>query len=390
MEEMVPEIRFKGFEGPWGKRQIVDVAERLDNLRIPVSENMRKKGIVPYYGANGIQDYVEGYTHDGENVLVAEDGANDLKNYPVRCVKGKIWVNNHAHVLQGKPNIANNQFLALAIHQSDIESLLVGGGRAKLNAEVLMKLETEFPVFKEQIIIGECFILFDTLIALTQQKLDQLKIFKKACLEKMFPKEGETVPEIRFKGFEGPWEWKKLGEIADIVGGGTPSTSIPEYWSGNISWYSPAEIGNKVFVSESQRKITKAGYNHCSATILPPGTLLFTSRAGIGKTAILEKEGCTNQGFQSIIPHKEQLDSYFIYSRTAELKQYGETVGAGSTFVEVSGKQMADMDILIPAILEQRVIGGYFRNIDNLISLIQQKLDKLKSLKKALLDKMFI
>ena len=390
MEERVPEIRFKGFDGPWKKRQIVNVAERLDNLRIPVSENMRKKGTVPYYGANGIQDYVEGYTHDGENVLVAEDGANDLKNYPVRCVKGKIWVNNHAHVLQGKPDIANNQFLALAIHQSDIESLLVGGGRAKLNAEVLMKLETEFPVIKEQIIIGEYFTLFDTLITLTQQKLDQLKKLKKACLEKMFPKEGETVPEIRFKGFEGPWEWKKLGGIADIVGGGTPSTSIPEYWSGNISWYSPAEIGNKVFVSESQRKITKAGYNHCSANILPPGTVLFTSRAGIGKTAILEKEGCTNQGFQSIIPHKEQLDSYFIYSRTAELKQYGETVGAGSTFVEVSGKQMADMDILIPAILEQQVIGGYFRNLDNLISIIQQKLDQLKNLKKALLDRMFV
>ena len=230
----------------------------------------------------------------------------------------------------------------------------------------------------------------DTLITLTQQKLDQLKTLKKACLEKMFPKEGETVPEIRFKGLEGPWEWKKLGEIADIVGGGTPSTSIPEYWSGNISWYSPAEIGNKVFVSESQRKITKAGYNHCSAAILPPGTVLFTSRAGIGKTAILEKEGCTNQGFQSIIPHKEQLDSYFIYSRTAELKQYGETVGAGSTFVEVSGKQMADMDILIPAILEQRVIGGFFRNLDNLISLIQQKLDQLKNIKKALLEKMFV
>lgn len=199
----------------------------------------------------------------------------------------------------------------------------------------------------------------------------------------------ERVPEIRFKGFEGPWELKKLGEIADIVGGGTPSTGIPEYWSGNISWYSPAEIGNKVFVSESQRKITKAGYNHCSANILPPGTVLFTSRAGIGKTAILEKEGCTNQGFQSIIPHKEQLDSYFIYSRSAELKQYGETVGAGSTFVEVSGKQMADMDILIPTVFEQRVIGGYFRNLDNSIFFTQQKLDQLKTLKKTCLEKMF-
>lgn len=99
---------------------------------------MRVAGTTPYYGANGIQDYVDGYTHDGEFILVAEDGANDLKNYPVKCVKGRIWVNNHAHVLQGKYDCADNQFLAYAISQADIESLLVGGGRAKLNAETLM------------------------------------------------------------------------------------------------------------------------------------------------------------------------------------------------------------------------------------------------------------
>ena len=89
---------------------------------------MRVAGTTPYYGANGIQDYVDGYTHDGEFILVAEDGANDLKNYPVKCVKGRIWVNNHAHVLQGKYDCADNQFLAYAISQADIESLLVGVG----------------------------------------------------------------------------------------------------------------------------------------------------------------------------------------------------------------------------------------------------------------------
>ena len=283
------------------------------------------------------------------------------------------------------------QYLSSQQYFNEVNTCLAGGTRQRISRSNLANFDIPNPINKdEQQKIGMLLSRLDTFINLTQQKLDQLKTLKKACLEKIFPKEGETVPEIRFKGFEGPWEWKKLGGIADIVGGGTPSTSIPEYWSGNISWYSPAEIGNKVFVSESQRKITKAGYNHCSANILPPGTVLFTSRAGIGKTAILEKEGCTNQGFQSIIPHKEQLDSYFIYSRTAELKQYGETVGAGSTFVEVSGKQMADMDILIPAILEQQVIGGYFRNLDNLISIIQQKLDQLKNLKKALLDRMFV
>ena len=123
---------------------------------------------------------------------------------------------------------------------------------------------------------------------------------------------------------------------------------------------------------------------------MPVGTVLFTSRAGIGKTAILSRKGCTNQGFQSIVPHKGELDSYFIFSRTEELKQYGETVGAGSTFVEVSGKQMANMELMIPkTITEQRIIGQYFRNLDHLITLHQRKYDKLTNVKKSMLEKMF-
>ena len=186
------------------------------------------------------------------------------------------------------------------------------------------------------------------------------------------------------------WEQRKLGDVADIVGGSTPSTAISEYWDGDIDWYAPAEITDQIFVNSSQKKITKEGLNNSSAKMLPVGTVLFTSRAGIGKTAILTKEGCTNQGFQSIIPHKDELDSYFIFSLTDELKQYGETVGAGSTFVEVSGKQMANMTISIPATMgEQRQIGTYFCNLDNLITLHQRKLDRLKNIKKSMLDKMF-
>ncbi|MCO4468697.1 hypothetical protein Si141_00730 [Streptococcus infantarius subsp. infantarius] len=197
-------------------------------------------------------------------------------------------------------------------------------------------------------------------------------------------------PEIRFSGFTDDWEQRKLGEIADIIGGGTPSTSIDEYWDGDIDWYAPAEISDKIFVSSSERKITQEGYDNSSTKLLPIGTVLFTSRAGIGKTAILRKKGCTNQGFQSIVPHENELDSYFIYSRSEELKKYGETVGAGSTFVEVSGKQMANMNLLLPkSIEEQQKIGEYFSNLDHLITLHQRKLDKLKTVKKAMLEKLF-
>ena len=154
----------------WEQRKVREVTDRYDNLRIPVAANLRVAGTTPYYGANGIQDYVEGYTHDGEFILVAEDGANDLKNYPVKCVKGRIWVNNHAHVLQGKCAYADNQFLAYAISQADIESLLVGGGRAKLNAETLMDIELLLPIKDEQIQIGHYLARLDHLITLHQRK----------------------------------------------------------------------------------------------------------------------------------------------------------------------------------------------------------------------------
>ena len=164
-----------------------------------------------------------------------------------------------------------------------------------------------------------------------------------------------------------------MGDVADLVGGGTPSTQNPEYWDGDIDWYAPAEIADQIYVKTSQRKITEQGYDNSSAKLLPPGTVLFTSRAGIGKTAILARKGCTNQGFQSIVPHKNELDTYFIFSRTEELKRYGELVGAGSTFVEVSGKQMAAMDLMLPStIREQQMIGVFFKHLDNLITLHQR------------------
>ena len=181
-----------------------------------------------------------------------------------------------------------------------------------------------------------------------------------------------------------------MGEVADIIGGGTPSTLNSDYWDGNIDWYSPAEIIDQIYMYKSQRKITELGLEKSSAKMLPIGTVLFTSRAGIGKTAILAKRGCTNQGFQSIVPYSNTLDSYFIFSRTEELKKYGELVGAGSTFVEVSGRQMENMQLMIPKTIgEQHIIGLLFSTLDHLITLHQRKLEKLKIIKKSMLENLF-
>ena len=273
-------------------------------------------------------------------------------------------------------------------------SLYVAGGNGaigNLNKSDLDDQDVYVPENTEQMVIGQYFSQLDHLITLHQRKYDKLQVIKKAMLEKMFPQNGSNVPEIRFRGFTDPWEQRKLGEVADIVGGGTPSTENPEYWDGDIDWYAPAEIADQIYVHTSQRKITEQGYDNSSAKLLPPGTVLFTSRAGIGKTAILACKGCTNQGFQSLVPHKDKLDSYFIFSRTEELKRYGELVGAGSTFVEVSGKQMAAMDIMMPSTLqEQQTIGRLFSALDNLITLHQRELEKLQKIKKAMLEKMFV
>ncbi|EGW38487.1 restriction endonuclease subunit S [Desulfosporosinus sp. OT] len=183
----VPEVRFDRFSGEWTRKKLDEVADKYDNLRIPITANNRILGSTPYYGANGIQDYVEGYTHDGKFILVAEDGANDLKNYPVQYVEGKIWVNNHAHVLRGKKEKADTQFLKFVISKTKMEPFLVGGGRAKLNAITMMSLFVSLPTdINEQIKIGNFFKNFDAQITLQHQKLQKLTNIKKAFFKKMF------------------------------------------------------------------------------------------------------------------------------------------------------------------------------------------------------------
>ena len=185
-KKLQPEIRFAGFTDDWEQRKLGDVVNVLDNLRIPIAASQRLEGVTPYYGANGIQGYIDGFTHDGEFVLVAEDGANDLINYPVQYVSGKVWINNHAHVLQGIKNVANNLFLVYRIKSMDMTKYLVGGGRTKLNASVMKDIELHLPKYAEQTQIGNFFKQLDDTIALHQKELAKYQQIKAACLEKMF------------------------------------------------------------------------------------------------------------------------------------------------------------------------------------------------------------
>ncbi|MCX0278460.1 restriction endonuclease subunit S [Bombilactobacillus mellis] len=182
----IPELRFKGYEKDWDERKLNSITKRLDNYRKPITANKRLSGQIPYYGANGIQDYVKGYTHEGEFVLIAEDGANDVRNYPVRFVKGYIWVNNHAHVLQAKIATSNNLFLSYSLKNKNLLPYLVGSGRMKLNADVLMNLLLKIPSLKEQQKIGNLLSKVDQLIELENKKLQNFQQLKKCLLQNMF------------------------------------------------------------------------------------------------------------------------------------------------------------------------------------------------------------
>ncbi|BAQ57200.1 restriction modification system DNA specificity domain protein [Lactobacillus acetotolerans] len=198
------------------------------------------------------------------------------------------------------------------------------------------------------------------------------------------------TPILRFKGFNNAWEQRKLGDIAKIVGGGTPSTKNSQYWNGNINWYSPTEIGKNAFVNESKKKITKAGLQHSSAKLLPKNkTILFTSRANIGDLAIMTSDGATNQGFQSWVIDQLKIDIYFLYSLGNILKNQAIKLAYGSTFLEISNKNVKNLQLKIPNIQEQKKIGSLFKIIDELLTLQKRKTALTKRIYLGILQKLF-
>ena len=338
-------------------------------MRIPVAANLRVSGTTPYYGANGIQDYVDGYTHDGEFILVAEDGANDLKNYPVRCVKGRIWVNNHAHVLQGKYDSADNKFLACAISQADIESLLIGGGRAKLNAENLMDMNLLLPNKAEQIRIGKYFAQLDHLITLHQRKIDKLKNLKKAMLEKMFPKKGSVIPEIRFKGFANAWEQRKLSDVADSV-----DTGKSKFDKEGSSGEYPILGSTSVIGYDDE-------YDY-------EGDFILTARVGANAGSLYRHAGKVKISDNTVFIQASQ-NIEFLYHLLIRFDIKRLSFGTGQPLVKAS--ELKRLELMMPTDMEEQMrIGVYFKNLDHLITLHQRKLDMLKKLKSACLSEMFI
>ena len=377
----IPAIRFKGFSDTWEQRKVREVTDRYDNLRIPVAASLRVAGTTPYYGANGIQDYVDGYTHDGEFILVAEDGANDLKNYPVKCVKGRIWVNNHAHVLQGKYDCADNQFLAYAISQADIESLLVGGGRAKLNAETLMGIDLLLPNKAEQIRIGKYLAQLDNLITLHQRKYDKLTNVKKSMLEKMFPQNGSNAPEIRFKGFTEAWEQRKLSEIATMHARiGWQNLRTSEFLdSGDYMLITGTDFIDGAVNFDTCHYVERERYEQDKHIQIRNGSILITKDGTLGKVAYIQgltMPATLNAGvFNVEIKDENEVDNRYLfqYLKAPFLMDYVDKKATGGTIKHLNQNILVDFPVVLPHKAEQEKIGEYFLAIDHLITLHQRE-----------------
>jgi type I restriction enzyme, S subunit len=206
-------------------------------------------------------------------------------------------------------------------------------------------------------------------------------------------KSGNNIPQLRFPEFRGDKEWKEkiIDDISNVTGGGTPSTNNKNFWNGDINWFTPTEIGKTKYVFESKRKITEKGLSSSSAKLLPKGTVLLTSRAGIGDCAILQSESATNQGFQSLIP-LSNIDSEFLYYLTLTLKDKFLRKASGSTFLEISPNNVRNTEVLIPIDKdkkEQKKIADCLTSIDNLILSSSKKVEALKEHKKGLMQQLF-
>lgn len=373
--KMAPPIRFQGFTAPWRQRKLSEVTDRYDNLRVPVTANLRIPGNTPYYGANGIQDYVDGYTHDGEFILVAEDGAKDLSNYPINYVNGRIWVNNHAHVLQGKNHIASNKFLAYAMRKIDIKSVLVGGGRAKLNAEAMMKLGLQLPSYSEQAKIGQYFSNLDNLITLHQHKLEQQKKLKKYFLQNMFPVKGEKVPKIRFHGFTENWEQRKVLDVAErydnlrvpVAANLRKAGSTPYYGANGIQDHVDGFTHNGEFIlvaEDGANDLKNYPVNYVN------GRIWVNNHAHVLQGKISE------------------ADTRFLGYSISQSNIESVLVGGGRA--KLNADVLMNIELMMPEKSEQQKIGSFFASLEKTITLQQHKIDQLQDVKKFMLQNLFI
>lgn len=393
IKTIVPALRFSEFitGKHWYISKIKDIYQITRGQVLAVSLVKEIKDdiyIYPVYSSQtkngGLVGYYKDYLY--ENAITwTTDGANAGD---VNYRDGKFYCTNVCGVLLNQKGFSN-KCMAEIINSVTRNYVSYVGNPKLMNGVMGDIIISVPPTIEEQQKIADCLSSLDELIEATTQKVETLKEHKKGLMQRLFPAEGKNVPDLRFPEFQGTsvWEEKKLREIGNFIGGGTPNTTNPEYWDGEILWYTPTEIKNGRLKS-SNRKITEQGLRNSSAKLLPKGAILITTRATVGDVAISEKECTTNQGFQSLVVKDSEINSFWFYW----IIQHKEELikrASGSTFKEIGKNEIINIIAYSTKKQEQQKIADCLSSLDELIDATSRKVEILKEHKKGLMQQLF-
>ena len=321
--------------------------------------------------------------HVGHTAVIPEELNNTAAHALIVFTDYKKEVN---------PHFLNYQFQSNG-KRKELDLISTGNTIKHILASEMKNFKMDFPTFEEQSVIGSLFRTLDDLLASYKDNLTHYQSLKATMLSKMFPKAGQRVPEIRLDGFEGEWEIVKLGDNCRIITGGTPRTGVKEFWNPKeIPWMSSGEI-NKKILNETEEMISCIGLENSSAKWVKQNSVLI-ALAGQGQTrgrvAINKIPLTTNQSIAAIETNNN-IDFLFLYTDLGRRYDELRLISSGDgTRGGLNKMIISSLELNIPGIEEQQAIGSYFSNLDNLINSHQEKISQLETLKKKLLQDMFI
>lgn len=365
-ETKKPKIRFKGYDDEWEERKLEEVC--LISTGKSNTQDKTDEGIYPFYVRSPIIEKSNKYLYDEEAVLTVGDGVGTGKVF--HYVNGKYDLHQRVYRLFDFIPDVSAKFFFYWFSEHFYERVMSMTAKTSVDSvrlEMISEMDFVVPNLREQKKISDLLDNLDNLITLHQRKYEKLLTVKKSMLEKMFPKDGQDKPEIRFAGFTDAWERRKLGDIIEINSGYDYKHLSP----GNIPVY-----GTGGYMLSVDKALS---YNKDAIGIGRKGT--------INKPYILKAPFWTVDTLFYAIPKLNiNIDFLFGIFQKIDWLSYDESTGLPS----LSKSIINQIEILKTSLAEQQKIGEYFRNLDNLITLNQRKLEKLQNVKKACLEKMFV
>lgn len=383
-----PTIRFRGFTDDWEQRKLGECCQEFKSGSFIPASDIGDVGKYPVYGGNGLRGFSSEYNHDGEFALIGRQGALcGNMNYSL----GKANFTEHAIAVQANKT-ADTKFLYYLLRKMNLGQYSDQSAQPGLAVGKLVKLTELFPSVTEQIKIGHQFMGIDNLITLHQRKLNQLKTLKKYFLQNMFPAKGEKVPRIRFKGFTGDWEQRKLEDLASFSKGAGYSKSDLQVSGTPIVLYGRLYTKYETVIKDVDTfvdALANSVYSQGGEVIVPASG---ETAEDISIASVVEKPGIVLGGDLNIIHPSDDLDSTFLAISISNGNPHKEMAkrAQGKSVVHLHNNDLAQIKLLYPSVTEQRKISQYFSGLDTLITLHQHKLDQLQIMKKFMLQNMFI